>query len=171
MKKSSWCKSRIDLSFNGGYALIPLYTILFQNSMAAYSFYRAAFYLKLALKLHENCDLRSTNIKKFLHEYYHMFTSKKIQVLRLLKKENTRIKYKLNFWKQGNSVLLSTSLFRESKPLTLPVLQHPNHAMTFYCIPVSKHGISFYGFHHSHSISFQPSHLPTTQSISSFRFA
>lgn len=36
-------------------------------------------------------------MKKFLHETYHMFTSKDISVLLLLKKEDTRLKYKLNF--------------------------------------------------------------------------
>lgn len=107
--------------------------------------------------MRENSDLRSTDMNQvFAWELPHVH----IQVLWLLKKEYTRIKYKLNFWRQANSVPLSPLPFREPRPLTLPVLQHPNHAMPFYCIPVSKHDTSIYGFHHSHSISFQPSHLP-----------
>lgn len=50
MKKSSWRQSRTHLSLNSDYALIPLSTDLFQNSVTPYSFYWAVSYITFAFE-------------------------------------------------------------------------------------------------------------------------
>lgn len=112
-------------------------------------------YPTLNLKMHENNEVRSSTTKNF-YRRTNMLTSRACQSITTFEKGQ--------HWSRMRIVLLktheqcdtfSTSIFRESKQLTLPLLQHPNHT-TFYCIPIWKHAIS----HHRQNISFQPSHLP-----------
>lgn len=78
MKKSSWCKSRTHLSLNSDYALIPLSKDLFWKSVKHIPFTEQYPIPHLHLKACEISDLSPTDMKKFLHDTYHMFISKDI---------------------------------------------------------------------------------------------
>lgn len=128
--------------------LIFLHILIPEEYGPSYSFYRAVSYFKF-----ENAWEQWGEIK---YRRTNMLTSRACQ--------STTTFEKGQHWSRIQIVLLkthkqcdtfSTSIFRESKQLTLPLLQHPNHT-TFYCIPIWKHAIS----HHRQNISFQPSHLP-----------
>lgn len=172
MKKSSWFKSRTQLPLNSDYALIPLSTDLFWNSVTTHTPFTEQYPTPtFAFESVLEQWFKPKHMKKFLHETYHMFTSKDISVLLLLKKEDTRLKYKLNFWRQVNSVLLSLFLCLQNQSCwhrlssSIPAMPWHFTAFPFQSLPSAfKDTITA-------RISFLPSHFSPTTINFLFRLA
>lgn len=168
MKKSSWCKSRTHLSSNSDYALIPLSTDLFWNSVKHIPFIEQYPTPHLHLKACENSDLSPNVMKKFLHEP--------------ITCSYPRTSKCYDFWKR-KTLESNINWTSEDKWIVFLFCVYRTKAAGAACPPASQpcHAISL----HSHfkvwhqlvrtpsqpGISFQPSHFSPTTINFLFRLA